>query len=135
MKHTGFKNVKHIKGGIIDYAHRVKEKGLQNKFRGKNFVFDERLGEKVGEETIAFCQACNKTKCDDYMHCKNQSCHVLFICCAECQKRLKNYCSVICNICDKFPKKINQFIVGPDKQKHKNQFKKHYMRVNNIETT
>ncbi len=126
MKHNGFKNVKHIKGGIINYAHQVKEKGLQNKFRGKNFVFDERLGEKVGEETIAFCQACEKTKCDDYVHCKNESCHVLFICCADCQNKLKGYCSRICNICDKFPKKINQFFVGPDKQKHGNQFKKHY---------
>ena len=129
MKHNGFQNVKHIKGGIINYAHQVKEKGLQNKFRGKNFVFDERLGEKVGDETIAYCQACEKVKCDDYMHCKNQSCHVLFICCAECQNKLKGYCSLICNICDKFPKKINQFFVGPDKQKHGNQFKKHYKRA------
>ncbi len=126
MKHSGFKNVKHIKGGIIDYAHRVKEKGLQNKFKGKNFVFDERMGEKVGDETIAYCQACEKNKCDDYMHCKNQSCHVLFICCADCKIKLKGYCSVICNICDKFPKKLNQFIVGPSRQKHQNQFKKHY---------
>jgi UPF0176 protein len=129
MKHNGFKNVKHIKGGIINYAHQVKEKGLQNKFRGKNFVFDERLGEKVGEETISFCQACNKAKCDDYVHCKNESCHVLFLCCSNCQNKLKGYCSRICNICDKFPKKINQFIVGPDKQKHPNQFKKHYKRA------
>jgi UPF0176 protein len=129
MKHNGFKNVKHIKGGIIDYAHRVKERGLQNKFRGKNFVFDERLGEKVGQETIAYCQVCEKTKCDDYMHCKNQSCHVLFICCESCKVKLKDYCSVICNICDKFPRKINQFFVGPDRQKHANQFKKHYKRA------
>ena len=128
MKHNGFKNVKHIKGGIINYAHQVKEKGLQNKFRGKNFVFDERLGEKVGDETIAVCQACEKTKCDDYVHCKNTSCHVLFICCEECQKKLKGYCGRICNICDKFPQKLNQFLVGPDKQKHQNQFKKHYKR-------
>jgi UPF0176 protein len=129
MKHNGFKNVKHIKGGIIDYAHQVKAKGLQNKFRGKNFVFDERLGEKVGEETIADCQVCEKVKCDDYIHCKNQSCHVLFICCSECQDKLSGYCSKICNICDKFPRKLNQFIVGPDKQKHSNQYKKHYKRV------
>lgn len=129
MKHNGFKNVKHIKGGIIDYAHRVKEKGLQNKFRGKNFVFDERLGEKVGDEVISYCQMCEKVKCDDYIHCKNKSCHVLFICCGECQKKLNGYCGRVCNICDKFPKKINQFFVGPDKQKHENQFKKHYKKI------
>ncbi len=129
MKHNGFKNIKHIKGGIINYAHRVKELGLQNKFRGKNFVFDERMGEKVGDEVIAFCQICEKNKCDDYIHCKNKSCHVLFICCKDCEKKLNGYCGRICNICDKFPKKINQFLVGPDRQKHENQFKKHYKKV------
>ena len=128
MKHNGFKNVKHIKGGIIEYAHQVKEKGLQNKFKGKNFVFDERLSERVGYEIIASCQVCKNTKCDDYMHCKNTSCHVLFICCADCKEKLKGYCGKICNICDKFPKKVNQFFVGPSRQKHDNKFKKNYKK-------
>lgn len=128
MKHNGFKNVMHIKGGIIDYAHRVKELGLQNKFKGKNFVFDERMGEKVGDEVIAYCQVCEKEKCDDYIHCKNESCHILFICCKDCEKKQNGYCGKICQICDKFPKKINKFIVGKDRQKHKNQYKKNYKR-------
>lgn len=128
MKHNGFRNVKHIKGGIIDYAHQVKEKGLQNKFKGKNFVFDERMGERVGDEIIATCQACEKIKCDDYVHCKNTSCHILFICCEDCKGKLKGYCSKICNICDKFPKKVNQFFVGPNRQKHANQFRKNYKK-------
>lgn len=126
MKHNGFKNVKHIKGGIIEYAHRVKEKGLQNKFKGKNFVFDERMGERIGDEIISFCQICKTKKCDDYVHCNNTSCHILFICCKDCQNKLKGYCSKICNICDKFPKKMNQFFIGGARQKHKNQFKKNY---------
>ncbi len=130
MKHNGFKNVKHIKGGIINYAHRVKEKGLQNKFLGKNFVFDERMGEKIGDEIISFCQVCEKNKCDDYIHCKNKTCHVLFICCKNCENKLNGYCSRICNICDKFPQKINKLIVGADKQKYKNQYKKYYKRTN-----
>jgi UPF0176 protein len=129
MKHNGFKNVKHIKGGIIEYAHQVKEKGLQNKFLGKNFVFDERLGEKIGDEIISFCQVCEKEKCDNYIHCKNKSCHVLFLCCEACESKLKSYCSKVCNICDKFPRKINKFIVGADKQKYKNQYKKNYKRT------
>ncbi len=128
MKHNGFKNIKHIKGGIIEYAHRVKEKGLQNKFKGKNFVFDERMGERVGDEIISFCQVCEKVKCDDYIHCKNTSCHILFICCSDCESKLKGYCSKVCHICDKFPKKINQFFIGGNRQKHQNQFKKHYKR-------
>jgi UPF0176 protein len=129
MKHNGFKSVKHIKGGIIDYAHRVKELGLQNKFKGKNFVFDERLAERVGNEIISTCQACEKEKCDDYIHCKNKSCHILFICCKKCEAKLKGYCGIICNICDRFPRKLNQFLVGPSKQQHHNQYKKNYKKL------
>lgn len=129
MKHNGFKNVKHIKGGIIDYAHRVKELGLQNKFKGKNFVFDERMGEKIGDEIISYCQVCEREKSDDYLHCKNLSCHLLFIVCKKCEKNLDGYCSRICQICDKFPKKVNQFFVGKDRQKHTNQYKKNFKRM------
>ncbi len=128
MKHNGFKNVKHIKGGIIDYAHQIKAKGLQNKFLGKNFVFDERMGEKVGEETISFCQVCEVEKCDDYIHCKNEGCHVLFLCCEKCQHKLHGYCGKICLICDKFPKKINHMFIRPERQNHKSQYKKHYKK-------
>ncbi len=128
MKHNGFKNVKHIKGGIIDYAHRVKELGLQNKFKGKNFVFDERMGERVGDEIISYCQICEKEKSDEYKHCKNLSCHLLFITCKNCEKNLDGYCGRICQICDKFPKKVNQFLFGPSRQKHKNQYKKNYKK-------
>lgn len=127
MKHNGFKNVKHIKGGIIDYAHQVKEAGLENKFLGKNFVFDERLGEKVGDEIISFCQVCSETKCDDYIHCKNEFCHVLFICCKECMNHLDGYCSFICKVADRVPK-ISKFFFSTSKQKHKNQYKKNYKR-------
>ncbi|MBY0376759.1 rhodanese-related sulfurtransferase [Patescibacteria group bacterium] len=127
MKHNGFKNVKHIKGGIIDYAHQVKEKGLPNKFLGKNFVFDERMGEKVGTETISDCQICEDTKCDDYIHCKNKLCHVLFICCGECQSRLNGYCSFVCKVADKVPR-ISKYFFSTDKQKHENQYKKKYKK-------
>lgn len=127
MKYNGFKNVKHIKGGIIDYAHQVKEKGLPNKFLGKNFVFDERMGEKVGDETISDCQICEEVKCDDYIHCKNKLCHILFICCSDCTTRLGGYCSFLCKVADKAPK-ISKYFFSTDKQKHKNQYKKKYKK-------
>lgn len=46
MKYKGFKEVYQLNGGIIEYARQVKANNLDNKFKGKNFVFDERLGEK-----------------------------------------------------------------------------------------
>jgi predicted sulfurtransferase len=46
FKHHGFEDVNQLHGGIIDYARQIKEQGLETKFKGKNFVFDERLGER-----------------------------------------------------------------------------------------
>ncbi len=105
LKHNGFEDVRHLKGGIIDYAHQVKEQGLPNKFKGKNFVFDERLGERVGNEVIATCHLCSKTKCDTHHHCANQICNVLFIGCEECIDKGQGYCGVICRLVDKLPAK------------------------------
>jgi UPF0176 protein len=64
MLHKGFKNVFHLEGGIINYAKQTKEAGLESKFIGKNFVFDNRLGERITEDIIAKCHQCGKP-CDD----------------------------------------------------------------------
>jgi UPF0176 protein len=103
LKHNGFTDVRHLKGGIIDYAHQVKELGLENKFIGKNFVFDERLGERVGDQIIATCHLCNKTKCDTHHHCENKICNILFIGCDGCIEKGKGYCSAKCRVVDKLP--------------------------------
>ena len=43
FKHHGYKDVNQLYGGIIQYAREVKTENLENKFLGKNFVFDERM--------------------------------------------------------------------------------------------
>lgn len=94
-KHKGFKNVYMIDGGIIEYARQCEKEGLENKFIGKNFVFDERLGERISEEVIARCHQCGK-KCDKHKNCANDACHILFIQCAECAENYRNCCSHKC---------------------------------------
>ena len=103
LKHNGFSDVRHLKGGIIEYAHQVKEYNLSNKFRGKNFVFDERLGERVGEEIISTCHLCRTAKSDMHYHCENQICHVLFLGCDACVKKRGGYCSFWCQQTDRLP--------------------------------
>ena len=76
MLHNGFKNVFHLEGGIINYANQIKEKGLPNKFIGKNFVFDDRLGERISEEIIARCHQCGKPA-DTHTNCANSGCHLV----------------------------------------------------------
>jgi UPF0176 protein len=95
MKHLGFKNVFQLDGGIIKYAQEVKEYGLENRFIGKNFVFDERLGERITDDVIAVCHQCGNP-CDDHTNCRNDGCHLLFIQCAKCGEKYKGCCSDGC---------------------------------------
>lgn len=95
MLHKGFKNVFHLEGGIINYVNQVKEKGLDNKFHGKNFVFDQRLGERVTEEIISCCHQCGKPA-DTHVNCVNDACHLLFIQCNECSRKMEGTCSKEC---------------------------------------
>ncbi|MBT1706127.1 oxygen-dependent tRNA uridine(34) hydroxylase TrhO [Chryseosolibacter indicus] len=95
MKHLGFKNVFQLEGGIIKYTHEVKERGLENKFVGKNFVFDERLGERITNDIIAKCHQCG-SPCDDHTNCKNDGCHLLFIQCKACAEKYNGCCSDEC---------------------------------------
>ena len=95
MKHKGFKNVFQLDGGIIEYTRQVKTDGLENKFSGKNFVFDERLGERISQEIISVCHQCGKP-CDTHTNCKNEACHLLFIQCEECAKKYDTCCTLEC---------------------------------------
>ena len=69
MKHNGFNKVWHIEGGIIEYARKAREQGLPVRFIGKNFVFDERMGERISDEIIAHCHQCG-APCDSHTNCK-----------------------------------------------------------------
>jgi UPF0176 protein len=102
MKHIGFKNVFQLNGGIIKYAQDTKKHGIENKFIGKNFVFDERLGERITEDIIAVCHQCG-APCDDHTNCKNDGCHLLFIQCKTCAEKHDGCCSVDCQEIIKLP--------------------------------
>ena len=94
-KHQGFKNVFQLEGGIINYAKQIKDEGLESKFIGKNFVFDNRLGERITNDIVAQCHQCGKP-CDNHTNCLNDGCHLLFIQCDECQSVMENCCSNEC---------------------------------------
>lgn len=94
-KHKGFKNVFQLEGGIIEYARQVENLKLENKFLGKNFVFDHRRGERISEDVISCCHQCGKA-CDTHVNCANEACHLLFIQCEECQEQMNTCCSAEC---------------------------------------
>ena len=94
-KHRGFKNVHQLEGGIIKYANDCKDLGIENKFIGKNFVFDERRGERISDDIIAQCHQCGEP-CDVHTNCVNDGCHLLFIQCDNCKSKFENCCSEEC---------------------------------------
>ncbi len=95
LKHHGFKDVNQLHGGIIDYARQIKTAELPNKFKGKNFVFDDRLGETISEEVISHCHQCGKPS-DAHVNCANKECNLLFIQCSECAEKHEGTCSPSC---------------------------------------
>ena len=95
MLHHGFKNVFHLEGGIINYANQIKEVGIESQFKGKNFVFDDRLGEKITEDIISKCHQCG-APCDTHTNCKNDGCHLLFIQCPSCAETYAGCCTQAC---------------------------------------
>jgi UPF0176 protein len=132
MLHRGFKNVFHLEGGIINYVNEVKEKELPNKFHGKNFVFDQRLGERVTEEIIAQCHQCGKPA-DTHVNCVNDACHLLFIQCNECKQKMEGTCSKEClefiHLPEEEQKKLRSGI-----DKGRNVFNKAKSRIKDINT-
>ncbi|MFN8341525.1 MAG: rhodanese-related sulfurtransferase [Cyclobacteriaceae bacterium] len=95
FRHRGFKEVYQLEGGIIEYARQVRSQGLENRFVGKNFVFDERLSEKITEDVISHCHQCG-APCDSHTNCRNQGCHLLFIQCPSCAEKYAGCCSESC---------------------------------------
>jgi UPF0176 protein len=103
FKHRGFSNVYQLDGGIIKYANECKSQGLENKFLGKNFVFDERRGERISDDIISECHQCG-TPCDTHTNCAFEGCHLLFIQCDECKAIMENCCSEACKNITHLPK-------------------------------
>jgi len=101
-KHKGFKKVFQLEGGIIEYARQVENLDIENKFVGKNFVFDHRRGERITDEVISNCHQCGES-CDTHVNCANEACHLLFIQCEDCSKAMDTCCSNTCKEINALP--------------------------------
>ena len=93
--HRGFPNVAMVDGGIIEYARQCEALGLKSKYLGKNFVFDERLGERITQHVVSHCHQCGRPS-DRQLDCANTACHILFVQCEACADRFANCCSTEC---------------------------------------
>jgi UPF0176 protein len=107
FKHKGYEKVFQLNGGIIEYARQVAKEELKNKFIGKNFVFDERMGECISSDVIANCHQCGEP-CDTHVNCANDACHILFIQCENCSEMHAGCCSDECSDFIKLPPEVQK---------------------------
>lgn len=122
LKYKGFPNVHQLEGGIIKYASDVKEQGLENRFKGVNFVFDERLAERISDDVIAQCHQCGMPF-DHHTNCRNEGCHILFIQCDACKAKYENCCSEECQATIHLPEE-EQKVLRKGKKPARNVFRK-----------
>lgn len=98
MKKKGWDDVNQLHGGILRYA---KEEGGKH-YRGKCFVFDDRLVVPVNKENLAPVARCEITgkPADSYINCSNMECNRLFVCSEEGAKQMEGCCSEECRQSD-----------------------------------
>jgi len=87
------KKVYQIEGGIVRYI----EKYPDGHFRGKNYVFDQRIAVRANEDILSTCLHC-PTKSDDYTNCLNAFCNKQFTVCAPCNESFANCCTDNCKM-------------------------------------
>lgn len=89
-KHVA-KNIYQITGGI----HRYIEQFPDGHFRGKNYVFDARIGMPANQDVIGSCDIC-KRPWDEYSNCCNASCNKQTLLCPPCKTAYDACCSQSC---------------------------------------
>lgn len=93
MVQEGFKNVKQLHGGIINFCQQFPN----TLWEGSCFVFDNRLTSNINQQSkpITYCIHCN-TPCDLYRNCKNERCNALNFVCDNCKSKFQSCCSKEC---------------------------------------
>jgi UPF0176 protein len=102
LKHQGFTNVAQLHGGIIDYARQLKAEGLESKYLGQNFVFDERLAERITDHVVSTCMQCG-TSSDRISNCHEATCNMLLVQCEACAAKYADCCSPSCREIHQLP--------------------------------
>ncbi len=107
LKHEGFANVGQLHGGIIDYARQIKAQGLASKYKGQNFVFDERLAERITDDVVSTCMQCG-TKSDRISNCQEVTCNMLLVQCDSCAEKYAECCSPGCREIHLLPEEVQR---------------------------
>ncbi len=105
----GFKNVYQLDGGIVSYM----EKYPGDHFKGSLYVFDGRVTMAFPgkREIIGKCEKCGE-KTENYADCTNQDCRTQLLCCMNCIRADKAFCSDKCEkMISKNPKARSRSVI------------------------
>ncbi|KAJ1969367.1 hypothetical protein IWQ62_000673 [Dispira parvispora] len=91
LKSAGFRDVKMLRGGITAYGRFIRKSGLPSLYIGKNFTFDQRLGEAITNDVLGTCYQCG-TQSDQYVNCASDQCNTFFIQCTACAIKHHDTC-------------------------------------------
>jgi len=97
LKREGFEEVYQLHGGIVNYGKDRTVRG--ERFEGKCYVFDERIGVEVNEvdrTVVGHCLLCG-VSCDRYLNCAWPPCNAQYFCCEACEREATGYCSPVCH--------------------------------------
>jgi UPF0176 protein len=96
LRQEGFERVFQLEGGLLNYG--LKEGNRH--WKGKVFVFDDRLAVDMNEEekseVISNCIYCNCLS-DLYYNCANMDCNELFLSCLSCAQEHLGCCCRECS--------------------------------------
>lgn len=107
LRHKGFMRVHQLHGGIIDYARQVRAQGLESRYKGQNFVFDERLAERITDDVVSHCMQCG-AQSDRIANCREASCNMLLVQCPACAAKYDHCCSPGCREIHQLPEEVQR---------------------------
>jgi UPF0176 protein len=107
FRHHGFTQVGQLHGGIIDYARQVKAKEITSKYKGRNFVFDGRLAERITDDVVSTCFQCGLPS-DRITNCQQHTCNLLLVQCEACATAYAECCSPSCREVHMLPEEVQR---------------------------
>lgn len=126
LKAQGYEDVNQLEGGIIKYKRDAEKLGIESKFKGKNFVFDERRAEKITDDVVGTCDQCGASS-DEMTNCHNVACNLLFIQCETCAEKYEGCCTPECQTITHLPeieqKRIRKKEGSPTHEKYKSRLR------------
>ncbi len=107
LRHHGFTRVGQLHGGIIDYARQIKAQGLPSRYKGQNFVFDERLAERITDDVVSTCMQCGRPS-DRITNCQQHTCNLLLVQCEACATAYAYCCTPSCREIHLLPEEVQR---------------------------